>query len=477
MKNIKSIGLITAALVALSGALSALAQTNASAANHTVSPGQSIQVALNAANSGDTIILSAGTYNERLEITKPVTLKGEGTVVINTKETTNINAADLSVYKTSETFKGVAIYDTSNVTLQNIIFDGENAGTGQTRQTGVDISGAKNTTLSNIVAKNYIKNGIAVVTQFDATRPTGNGVAFNNTTVDNAGWAGIAFYPKSNGDVGNPGVDRPLKGVTFSGTTTISNTAYGIQFGGATTVSSIEGVNGAPVALGTVIFTGNAATISQDKPSLAAITIAANSTINGTPVTGSHFTGLSVTIIFPETPPVTTPLTTATTDKPITLTTPAGTTVTASSTQLMNKSQPDSGYTYPLGLVDFSFTTNKKDNVVSLVFVTDLTPSQVVARKYNPTSHTYTSIKNASVSETILKGKHALKVSYTITDNGPLDLNPAVGAISDPVGLAQVPGTPNTGLAHENILPILAASLGGVALVVLGVTALRRTTR
>lgn len=179
----------------------------------------------------------------------------------------------------------------------------------------------------------------------------------------------------------------------------------------------------------------------------------------------------------PPAPAVTTPLTTATTDKPITLTTPAGTTVTASSTQLMNKTQPDSAYTYPLGLVDFSFTTDKKDNVVTLVFVTNLKPNQVVARKYNPTSHTYTTIEGASISETTLKGKHALKLSYTIVDNGPLDLDPAVGAISDPVGLAQVPGTPNTGLVHENILPIVAASLGGIALVVLGVIALRRATR
>lgn len=176
----------------------------------------------------------------------------------------------------------------------------------------------------------------------------------------------------------------------------------------------------------------------------------------------------------PKAAPVTTPLTNATTDKPIALVTPAGTTLTASSTQVMNKKQPDNAYSYPLGLVSFSFTTTENNNTVSLVFVTNLKPNQVVARKYNPATHKYTTIKDASITETTLKGKHALTLSYTIADNGPLDLDPATGAISDPVGLAQVPGAPNTGLAQENIAPTVAASIGGIALVALGVIVFRR---
>lgn len=293
-RNIKTVGSSFIALLAVIGGVFAISQANVSAANHTVSPGQSIQLAINAAASGDTIILNAGTYNERLEIIKPITLKGNGSVTINTKESTNLNANDLSVYSYSETFKGVAIYDAANVTIDGITFDGENAGTGLTRQTGIDISGANNAVLTNVTVKNYLKNGIAVTTQFNPARPVGEGVTFNNITVDNAAWAGIAFYTRS-----SEANDVALKGVTFSGTTTISQTAYGIQFGQSSNTQPIEGVNGAPVALGTVVFVDNAANISQDTPSLASITIATDSTINGLAVTAADFPAQSISLVEP----------------------------------------------------------------------------------------------------------------------------------------------------------------------------------
>ncbi|MCA9308768.1 hypothetical protein KC973_00165, partial [Candidatus Saccharibacteria bacterium] len=39
-------------------------------------------------------------------------------------------------------------------------------------------------------------------------------------------------------------------------------------------------------------------------------------------------------------------------------------------------------------------------------------------------------------TETEVEGQHALQLTYTITDNGNLDLNPEEGSIEDPVGLA-----------------------------------------
>ena len=290
-------GIIAVFTAVLGGAL-ALSQLDVSAASHTITPGQSIQVALNAAAPGDTITLTAGVYNERLEISKPVTLKGSGAVTLNTKESTNINLADQSVYNIPEAHKGLRVADTSNVTIENITLDGENDTA--PAQTGLDVStSVTNLTISNVVVKNYQKNGIAVTSQYDVDRGVSKDITFNNVTAANAGWAGIAFYPRS-----QAGLDVALVGIKFTGTTTISNTQYGIQFGDAQTTKSVQGPAGAKLALGTVVFSGNQANISQDAAGVTQMTIASNSTINGVTVTAADFANLSVTIATPVIPGV-----------------------------------------------------------------------------------------------------------------------------------------------------------------------------
>ncbi len=123
--------------------------------------------------------------------------------------------------------------------------------------------------------------------------------------------------------------------------------------------------------------------------------------------------------------------------KTITLTTPSGTTITChSAVKESDLSNTDIAYSYPLGLVDFCFSGADASNEVSLVFVTDLNPDDVLVRKYNPTNNQYATIAEASVSETTYEGKNALLVTYNIVDNGPLDLDPDDGEVADPVGLA-----------------------------------------
>lgn len=136
--------------------------------------------------------------------------------------------------------------------------------------------------------------------------------------------------------------------------------------------------------------------------------------------------------------------------KPITFTAPKESSAIAISTQKeTDLSILDPFYEYPNGLVDFSFDTTQTDNEVSLVFVTDKLPSQVVVRKHNPNNKAFFTIPNANISETTYNNQHALKVTYTITDNGDLDLNPAIGKINDPVGLAVLAvAVPNTGLGN-----------------------------
>lgn len=135
--------------------------------------------------------------------------------------------------------------------------------------------------------------------------------------------------------------------------------------------------------------------------------------------------------------------------KPIRLITPDGTTITCySSVKESVLTAQDAGYHYPVGLVDFCFSTEDESNEISLLFVTDLKPNQVVARKYNPTTQQYASVSGVSITETTHNGQHALLVTYTIVDNGPLDLDPDDGEIADPIGLGTVLGAPSTGLQN-----------------------------
>lgn len=178
--------------------------------------------------------------------------------------------------------------------------------------------------------------------------------------------------------------------------------------------------------------------------------------------------------------------------KPIALTTLPGTNITHTESVPADTAHTDTQYEYPLGLVDFSLTTDTNDNDVTLIFVTDLQPSEVVARKYNPLTHVYSAVPGAAIIQTDYEGEAALELTYTITDNGELDTDPAIGGITDPVGLAialpppvdpstptgssgtSVPGAPNTGLAPV-ANPFVVLTIGGLLVAnVFGVKRLKR---
>lgn len=152
------------------------------------------------------------------------------------------------------------------------------------------------------------------------------------------------------------------------------------------------------------------------------------------------------------------------TNQPILLQTPEGTSLTCSSTlkESSNTTQ-DNSYNYPLGLVNFCFDTENQNNEVSLTFVTSLKSNQVTPRKYNSTSQTYFDIPGAQVTETTYQDQPALKLTYTITDNGQLDLDPVTGQIKDPVGLA-VAADGSLASTGTNTAPLITLA----ALLVLG---------
>lgn len=159
-------------------------------------------------------------------------------------------------------------------------------------------------------------------------------------------------------------------------------------------------------------------------------------------------------------------------NRPITVTTPTGTVITDSNTVPESSlAAQDADYQYPLGLVNFTMTTSQTDNQVILTFITDLKPNQVKPRKYNPDTKAYTDITNYTLTETTINGQHALVLTYTITDNGDLDLNKTTGVITDPVGLA-VTNAMYDQLANTGQNSLLAAVVGGVMVLASGATLL-----
>lgn len=107
----------------------------------------------------------------------------------------------------------------------------------------------------------------------------------------------------------------------------------------------------------------------------------------------------------------------------------------------------DAGYDYSVGLINFTASGCGSLATITQYFYGDYDASKLTARKYNPTTHAYTTISGASLTNTEIGGQKVLKVVYAIADNGPLDLNVASGIITDPSGPAtQSVGAPNTGL-------------------------------
>jgi len=134
------------------------------------------------------------------------------------------------------------------------------------------------------------------------------------------------------------------------------------------------------------------------------------------------------------------------------LQTPGGTVITSfTAAPEASQDAKDVAFDFPLGLNSFTMTVpSGSTQLVTLSYVTDLTPSKVTVRKYNATTKTYSTITGATVSEDNFDGQHVLIVEYSITDGGTLDQDGIVnGVIVDPVGLGTtVVAVPNTGFGQ-----------------------------
>lgn len=119
------------------------------------------------------------------------------------------------------------------------------------------------------------------------------------------------------------------------------------------------------------------------------------------------------------------------------------------SVEAENASFGDVAFQYPAGLMNFTFDCASTATVAQYVYG-DFDNTTITVRKYNPVTHTYTTISNAVVTKEVIGGEKVLKIVYQIADNGPLDLNAEVGVITDPAGPAVLAvGVPNTGLGRR----------------------------
>ncbi len=125
--------------------------------------------------------------------------------------------------------------------------------------------------------------------------------------------------------------------------------------------------------------------------------------------------------------------------------------------QALPASYGDPAFHYPAGLIGFTLDCSAAGSTATVTEYFYGVPAQntMVLRKYDVTSHSYSTIPGSTVTAVTIGGQAVTKITYHITDGGPFDQDgSANGTIVDPVGLA-VPsvGTPNTGVGGLVSMP------------------------
>lgn len=136
----------------------------------------------------------------------------------------------------------------------------------------------------------------------------------------------------------------------------------------------------------------------------------------------------------------------------------------ATSVSALDYVAQDPEYEYVNGLMDFTLACGTPGFTATVTqYYYNVPVGEMVLRKYDPNTLTYSTIEDAVIEERTINGQVVTVVTYQVEDGGPLDADGLVdGFISDPAGLATVPGetvapgdtdpvgVPNTGFAPRN---------------------------
>jgi hypothetical protein len=134
----------------------------------------------------------------------------------------------------------------------------------------------------------------------------------------------------------------------------------------------------------------------------------------------------------------------------------------------------DTGFEYLNGLIDFTLACGTPGFVATVTqYYYNVPSAAMFLRKYDPNTGTYATIEDAVITQRTINGQTVTVVTYEVADGGPLDADGLVdGYISDPAGLATVPGAaagaagvagvPNTGVAPRGLGLVVAIAAAGV---------------
>ena len=136
----------------------------------------------------------------------------------------------------------------------------------------------------------------------------------------------------------------------------------------------------------------------------------------------------------------------------------------------------DTGYEYVNGLMNFKIACGTPGFSATIrQYYYDVSPTDMVLRKYDPNTEAYTTIDDATITQQTINGHTVTVVTYEVVDGGPLDTDGAVdGSITDPAGLASLAGAgggttsggtagvPNTGLESDELAGFILVSILGL---------------
>ncbi|MCK4736060.1 MAG: right-handed parallel beta-helix repeat-containing protein [Methanophagales archaeon] len=175
----------------------------ASAATHYVNPGDSIQSAVNVANSGDTIIVRDGTYTENVDVNKLLTIRSENGYENCIIQAANSNNHAITIAANSVTINGFTVTGvTGNYKAGIYGASVEHCTISNNKAEYNDVGIYLYQSSSNIITDNIISNNDHISIYLDIS--CSNNEISNNIISDNTGGGNILLHGHcSNNEIAN----------------------------------------------------------------------------------------------------------------------------------------------------------------------------------------------------------------------------------------------------------------------------------